>query len=251
MSNYPYSTSRSRSRKTGRVSSRLAQAEKKKVVRQTIFLSIVAVILLFGFIFVILPGVIRFALNLSDTGISLEQKDTFPPQVPIISAPAAATSQASLTIEGFAEADSQVIFVINGQEAEQVAVGSDGSFSQEVSLSEGENRIKAYSVDQEENESATSTTYTVIFDNTVPEISLTTPENGQEFVSKSNQSISVEGTTEPDARVFVNGRRYLADSEGLFKATVRLSEGDNTITLKAEDAAGQTAELEISVRFKE
>jgi bacillopeptidase F len=251
MPNYPYSTGGSRSRKTARVSSRLAQAEKKKVVRQTITLSVVGVILLLGFIFVILPGVIRFALNFSDTNFSFEPSDTIPPQVPIISAPAAATSEPTIEVTGFGEPNSQVIFVINGQEAEQVSVAEDGSFSQEVSLDEGENSLKAYSIDQADNESGNSTTYTVIFDNTPPSITLTHPENGQEFVSKANQSISVEGTTEPGARVFVNGRRHQADSEGAFKATIRLNEGDNTISLKAEDAAGQTDELEITVKFKE
>lgn len=251
MPNYPYSTRGSRSSRTGRVSSRLAQAEKKKVVRQTVILSFVAVILLLGFIFVILPAVTRFALSLSDTSFNVDNSDTFPPQVPIISAPVAATSSAQLAISGFGEAESEVVFVVNGREADRIDVDEDGTFSHKLSLTEGENTIRAYSIDKAENESGTSTTYTVIFDSEPPEIKLITPEDGQQFVSKANETITVEGEVEPNARVFVNGRRHTADSEGIFKASLRLNEGDNTITIRAEDVAGQTAKIEITVKYQE
>lgn len=237
--------------KTKKVASRLAKTEQKKIFQQTLLIIGAAIAVVIIFLFVILPAVIRLAVNLSEGTIGFEEQDTVPPQTPIVSAPPQATTESLVTISGFGEAGSTVRLVVNGAQAEQTTVDEEGAFAIDVGLEPGENTVTAYSIDPAENESGLSPEFTIISDNQAPEIVLTSPEDGQEFVSKQNQSITVEGTTEPDAFVFINGRRYRADEEGAFSASVRLSEGDNELQLRAEDQAGNETELTLTVSFKE
>lgn len=252
---YPYSTQSSSSsehrKKTQKVSSRLAKTEQKKVLQQTIIILLAAVVVVLVFLFVILPNVIRLAVNLSEGSLSFEESDTIPPQTPIVSAPSSATTEPTIVISGFGEADSTAQVVLNGAKAGQTQIDSEGAFQIEIGLEQGENTVAVYSVDAAGNESGVTSEYTVVFDNIVPTLELTTPEDGQEFVSKQNQSIPIEGTTEPRAYVFINGRRYRANEEGLFSAQLRLNEGDNEITIKLEDEAGNSQEQILKVTYRE
>lgn len=75
---------------------------------------------------------------------------------------------------------------------------------------------------------------------TPPALSITTPPDG--LVTTKN-SLEVTGKTEPEAAIFVNGVRAMADSAGLFRETIDLSRGLNvlTITSKKSHGAEQTA----------
>lgn len=247
----PYATKPAASRSTARVSSRLAKRQQKEILWQTVGIMVAAVGLVLLFIFAILPLVIRLFTNLSDGVISLDNADTLPPQVPILSAPPRATKDSTYLLSGYGEPESQVIVVHNQTDQLETQVSVEGSFEISIPLLEGENSLAAYSVDDAGNESALTTTYSLSFDQQAPTIELSAPTEGQEFVSKSQQSITVEGTTEPQAYIYINGRRYQANSEGIFKASVRLVEGDNQLAFKAEDAAGNVTEKTMVVTYRD
>ncbi len=235
--------------RTGNLPSRLAKREQKKAVRQTIIYLITAAVLVLAFIFVIVPGFLRFVASLSGNPTQ-DSSDTFPPQVPVIAAPYEATSSASVDISGYGEADSQVVFVLNGSELEKQQIGSDGNFKASIPLTEGENLLTAYAVDANNNESSTGRTYTIIYDPEPPKLEITEPQPDQQYELRKNQTITIKGTTEANARVRVNGRLVFASSEGAFSTTYQLGEGDNKLTIEAEDKAGNITSKELNVKFK-
>jgi uncharacterized protein YfaP (DUF2135 family) len=232
------------------VSSRLARHEQKKAMRQTIIYLGTAVILILAFIFVIMPGFLRFAASISGESDGFEVSDSIPPQVPFIAAPPQATSSASITITGYGEPESEIVYVVNGSELERGKIESDGTFTQDIELIEGENTITAFSIDASKNESDVGRVYSVVMDDTDPVIEISEPQPDQSFELRANQVITIKGKTEPNARVMINGRLAFANAEGEFSSTYQLQEGDNKLTIEAEDAAGNKSQTELTVKFR-
>lgn len=233
-----------------RVNSRLARHEQKKAMRQTIIYLGASVILIVAFIFVIMPGFLRLVASMGGSSLSDQNDDTIPPQIPFIAAPPQATSSAEIVISGYGEPESEVVFVLNGSEADRKTIDTEGNFEIELPLTEGENTIAAYSIDANKNESDVGRTYTVLMDNQAPEIEVSEPKPDQTIELRANQQLTVKGKTEPNARVMVNGRLAFADAEGNFSSTYQLSEGENKITIEAEDAAGNKGQTELMVTFR-
>lgn len=238
----------SRSNSTHIVSSRLAKREQKKLSQQILMFLLGAIGVVVLFWFVVLPATIRFVASLGGSD-SVGGDDTLPPQTPIFSAPLTATSSAKIILSGFAEAKSELVILQGGSEKTRTTVGDDGSFGLTLQLDPGENILSGYSVDEAGNESAESKRYTVMFDDEAPELEITEPVDGANVTLRKNQLTSVKGTTEPNAKVELNGRLVYADSEGAFNTTFQLNEGENQLQFKAIDEAGNTTEKAVKVTF--
>ena len=97
--------------------------------------------------------------------------DTVPP-VLTISNPTTGkiTNQASLTVEGVTNdatsSPAEVVILLNGTDVGTVTVGSDGSFSKDITLAEGTNSIVVTATDHAGQ--STSITLSVKLDTTVP-----------------------------------------------------------------------------------
>lgn len=235
---------------TQRVGSRLAKVESKKMMKQTVLFIVASVVLLVVFLFVIIPGLIRFISSGGDVN-QIVQSDTIPPQVPLISAPATATYSASIQLEGYGENQSELVVVLNGNEDQRAKIETnDGKFQVSVPLQEGENNIAFYAVDDAGNESALSKTYTILYDKNPPAIKMENPQDGQTIELLKNQNVTVKGTTEPGATVYVNGRRTYANTDGIFSSNYQLTEGENKIMIRVEDVAGNVSEQDLTVTFK-
>ena len=61
--------------------------------------------------------------------------------------------------------------------------------------------------------------------------------------------VTVKGKTAPLAEVAVNDQDLKADSKGNFTVTVLLDEGENYISVIANDADGNYAEKELTVTY--
>lgn len=67
----------------------------------------------------------------------------------------------------------------------------------------------------------------------------------------TNESrLQVRGMTAPAAEVFVNDLTLKADSKGNFSTTVMLDEGENIISVSANDVEGNYATEEIIVTYE-
>ena len=238
-------------RKNQRGSSRLLKKEERKMRKQTALYILLGLALLLLFIFILLPGIIRFFFAFFDKESPFEEVDDVPPQVPTLSStPPEATFSAQLDLTGFAEADSTVVFVLNGQELNQTQADEEGQFSEALSLLDGDNELTLYGLDQAGNESLQSKTYHIALDQEVPEIEIIQPEADSKIEFKKNRNTPIDGQTEANARVYLNDRLILADSEGHFQSTYYLDEGENQLHFVVTDQAGNQNELTIKVNFR-
>ncbi len=231
-------------------SSRLVRKERQKLVKQTFLLIIASILILFGFIFVVIPGFIRIINAFLSDASSLNPIDTLPPQVPIVSAPVQATNSAQLLITGFGEAGSTLVFLLNGNRDQEITIQDTGDFEIDATLLEGENTVSAYAIDAAKNESAVSKSYLVLLDTEKPSIQITNPSEGQEIQGRANQDLTITGKTEPKSRILINDRLVFPDSEGAFTHRIRLSEGENNLKFTVTDQGGNVLEQEYKVTFR-
>jgi bacillopeptidase F len=150
------------------------------------------------------------------------------------------TNEAEMIIEGTATPETSVEVLQNGEEAGFVEIGKNGSFMVDVELDEGENEFVAVTyVDGEE--ASESNPVTVMLDTDVPELTIESPEDGE---NTNRETATVEGTVSDDHldAVTVNGQETTV-IDGEFSQRILLDEGENVIEVVATDLAGnETAE---------
>lgn len=147
------------------------------------------------------------------------------------------TNESSILVSGTV---SDSVATVSGVTVNGVTATVNGeAFSATVPLSEGNNTLTVIGA----NSVGLTTTETVsgTLDTVPPEISITAPAAGQ-MVSEA--TFTVEGTASDDrsgiAGVTVNGAAATV-LNGTFSKTLTLTDGVNTITATATDAAGNTA----------
>jgi hypothetical protein len=122
-----YSSVYKNSYRGNRGNSRLLKKQEKEMRKQTFFFISLSIVLLLLFIFVIVPNLILLFFNFFDNDSGTEINNDLPPQAPILfQTPPEATFSAQLKLEGYADPDSRVIFVLNGNQVEEERVGQEG-----------------------------------------------------------------------------------------------------------------------------
>jgi hypothetical protein len=126
----------------------------------------------------------------------------------------------------------------------QAVVVRDFIFSTTVTLGEGAHVIEMLARDLAGNTALVTRSVTV--DTRAPAITLGFPY--EEVTRVSQKRLVVSGQTEPFATVVVNGETaFQVGRDGLFSTTVVLEDGENRITVKATDAAGNAATVSRTV----
>lgn len=232
-------------------SSRLVKREKSKIEKQTFYYLFFGIVILLLFIFLIVPNLIKLFFSVIDKDSPFVDKDTVPPQVPILSsAPVEATFSATLNLKGFAEPKSKVIFLVDSTKTAEVQVADDGQFEHELALADGQNELSIFGVDEAGNESLKTKTYLIARDSQAPTIEITEPKDGSVIELKKNRTVTIKGKTEPEAKVMINDRLVLADKDGNFSSNYYLAEGKNELRFVATDKATNKTELTIEVEFR-
>ncbi len=239
---------RSTSSSTQYASSRRAKLEQKQLTRQLVIFIGLTVGVIVVFIFVVIPTLIRILASLS--GNLPTAADDVPVQIPFVSAPVPATSSASIKLSGFSQKGYTVAIVDNGQPPVKQLASDDGSFQVDVNLEKGDNKIIVFAIDQNNKESAPTSEMSIIFDDEKPLLEVTKPTENQSMQGKQNQALTVEGKSDPNTKVYINGRLVFVKEDGAFSSIVQLQEGDNTLDIKAVDQAGNTTEKQIKVTFR-
>ncbi|MBU0576849.1 hypothetical protein KJ654_04315 [Patescibacteria group bacterium] len=231
--------------------SRLSRKQQQQMMHQTVLIVVVALSLLVAFIFFIMPQFLSLADSiLNGPSILNEDQDQIPPQTPILAVPVSATNSASLLISGIGEMASQVVLILNGEKLEEVKIDDKGEFKFKVSLIEGGNALAVYSIDEAGNESVQTREYKVTLDTEAPVLEVSSPEDGSTIELRKNQIITIIGTTESQAKVFINDRLVYAKADGSFSMSYKLEEGENKLKFKAIDRGGNESEKEITVKFR-
>lgn len=237
--------------KKGYASSRLTKREKSRIQKQSFYYLFLGLIILLLFIFLIMPNLIRLFFAIIDGDSPLVEKDTVPPQVPVLSSnPTEATFSASLDLKGFAEPKSKVIFLLNSAKSAEVEVSEEGQFEHELELADGENELSIFGIDEAGNESLKTRSYTITRDSEAPILEIEEPKDGLVIELKKNRTTTIMGKTEPNTKVIINGRMVLADEDGNFSSNYYLAEGKNELEFEAIDKATNKTNKKIEVEFR-
>lgn len=176
--------------------------------------------------------------------------DTVAPAPPYLSEIPSATQNDFIDLSGKAEAGIKVILNIDGSKESETISDSEGSFSfTGIKVGVFPSTIYITAIDDSNNESKKSQVYTIVKDDAPPELEVITPKSGEE-VKSTGHTYKVTGKSEPETTVTVNGQLAIINQEGEFSVSIRLEEGDNTLTVKTKDVAGNETEQKVYVRFK-
>ncbi len=231
--------------------SRIVKREHDRLLKQTMTWSLIALGLLLLFLFIILPNAPRLLASIVDGDAVFGQEDTIPPQVPIFNSPPTATNTRQIEVSGFAEAKSQVLIVLNGNQIADLTTSDDAIFKQSIDLQEGENYLQAFSKDATGNESNLSKEYVITLDTQAPSLAFSeTIQDGMQVVGKDNKSFTISGLTEQNAKVAINDRFLFARPDGSFSYQIQLNEGENLLTIVITDKANNVFEQELRVNYK-
>ncbi|MBM4248088.1 MAG: hypothetical protein FJ149_01360 [Euryarchaeota archaeon] len=174
--------------------------------------------------------------NFQNLSVSI-RRDTVPPKL-VVESPAPdlplLTNRRELLVEGGTDG----VSVSAGNVTAEVL---QGRFRVVLHLAEGENRIEVVAADEAQNRA--TVVLSVALDTRPPFLQLVSPPEG---LTTNVASLSVTGVTEPGAAVTVNGVAAV-NTNGSFAHAVRLVSGDNTVTVRAVDAAGNAATLNRTV----
>ena len=173
--------------------------------------------------------------------------DTTSPDAPEITSPkdGDATNDDPLTVAGTGEAGS-TITVKDGEDSVcEAVVASDGKWSCEVSLDEGDHTLTATSEDKAGNKSDPSDPVTITVDTAAPDApEITSPKDGD---ATNDDPLTVAGTGEAGSTITVkDGDKSVCETVvpagGNWECKADLGDGDHTLTATSEDKAGNVSD---------
>ncbi len=176
-------------------------------------------------------------------------EDVVPPQIPVLSPLVEATNSATIKVDGFTQAKVEVDAFINDQQVANTNSDDQGKFKLEFKLNDGSNKIQVKAKDKAGNVSR-SVVKTVVFDKKGVDVTIDQPKDGSEIFGQNSQNVTFTGkVTKTDATVTINGNYARVDANGNFNLVVSLSQGDNNVSVKATDKAGNTVEKVVKVKL--
>ncbi len=230
-----------------RLSKRIEQKTKKNLA-----LSILGIILI---ILLVLKFGIPLLVNLSTLMSGSQNKTETKVQNPSFIAPPVldsfpqATSSGNIVISGIDSKNQTINLYINDELTDTTKTQDDGRFSFKESIKPGDSSIKTKAVINDK-ESDFSNTITTSFKNAPPSLNINSPSDSQTF-SKDQNAVEIKGTTDPDVKVTINGLWAITDSLGKFSYSLPLQNGENKITVIAQDTAGNQTKKEITVSLSQ
>lgn len=156
-----------------------------------------------------------------------------------------ATNSASLIVSGSTSNFDVVRILVNDAEAAEVKVLDADSFTKEVTgLKAGDNTVQVIAETENGKNTKESEAIKVLYKNTKPKLEIAEPAEG---AKTTEREITIKGKTDEDNSVFINGSPATVTAGGAFEDEVRLVEGENKITIEAEDIAGNTETKTVTV----
>lgn len=222
----------------------------ERKTRSNFALSVLGIILIILLAFKFgIPFLINLSLFLSGSQNKEEVKVQSPSFIapPVLDSLPQATASADIIISGIAAKKQKINLYINDNLVNTTITTDDGKFSFKEVVKPGENTIKAKTVINEK-ESDFSNVITVTLKNAPPYLNIASPFNGQSF-SKDQNIINVQGTTDSNVKITVNGFRAITGNNGNFSYNLSLQSGDNLIKISAIDLAGNKTVKEIKITY--
>ncbi len=231
--------------------SRLERQADEQITKKTVILGFLTVVLVILLLIFGLPLLIKFSVLLgegkSKKSDQVEER-VLPPLAPRLVLPYEATNSATIKITGFAESKVTVELLKNQMSIGKTEVTENGDFGfDNISLDEGKNEFAAVASTEKSGSGDDSKTITVVYDKTVPELSLSNPS--EDSLSVDYADFDIVGKTEPGCSVSINNRITAVDSEGNFKLKWQLNMGKNDLEITSTDLAGNSTKKKISITY--
>lgn len=161
-----------------------------------------------------------------------------------------ATNSATLQISGKGTPKLQAIIYVNDKEYKKLPVADDGTFTQsDIAVDEGSVTVSAKLADEKGALSDLSNVITTLIDRKPPTLEITKPDDNT-TVNDGTHRVTVEGTSEEDARITINGRIVVTRSDGTFAYRMPITDGANKLNVVASDAAGNQTTVERNVIYQ-
>ncbi|GGI15435.1 S8 family serine peptidase [Gottfriedia solisilvae] len=153
------------------------------------------------------------------------------------------TNQSQTEVKGTAIPSSPVIIQNNGKDIATGTSKADGTFSIPIKLKDGSNNITAVSVTKD-GKTEPSESVKVTLDQKNPTISI------KDIDSVKGFDYIIHGSAKDDYldSVYVNGQQIDVDSKGIFKHTITLVKGKNSVDIQAKDKAGNIEKKSIEIK---
>lgn len=141
----------------------------------------------------------------------------------------------------------QIEVALNGSVTTTVPLLSDGRFTGgSLTLPDGTSTVTVRLLDGRTEVAVSSAT--VVVDRVAPALAITRPKAGQ---SVEGPELVIEGKTEPDAEVTVNGRALRPNPDGTFSDRITAPIGPLTLQIAAKDKAGNETKTAIAFTVKQ
>jgi hypothetical protein len=232
--------------------SRLSRVKKKRESRRAVVYIVIAIAIILAMITWGVPLMARLAglLITEDTGVGGVTE--LRPTPPVFSDIPESTSEDVVTVGGFAQPGVEVALYLDGIEYEKKLTDDAGVFEfDSIQLSEGENWVYAVSISSRGQESEQSKRYTILVDRTAPELTLSSPGDGEVFRGQGQRITIFQGIVEEDGvKVYVGERMAIVSTDGTFELAYQLIEGDQDVIVKAIDKAGNETEKTLKLRWE-
>ena len=161
--------------------------------------------------------------------------------------PVTATNSAAIEVEGSAQDYDKLMFYINDDIVEEVAVRGK-TFSEVIEgLVPGENTVYVKAVSKDGKHTDESEIYTIMYADKPPEITVDSPRDND---TVRLADLKISGSTKPGANLRINNQPVVVGFGGSFNTSIRLKEGDNELHFTATDIAGNSATLEMKVKYE-
>ena len=215
--------------------------------KKTLTFSLGGIILLIVLLFFFgIPLLEKVAVLTSRNETSAEETDdgvivVLPPD---LRSDFSATNSAEINLAGTADEGDTVKLYKDGKLTGEAEVKDDASFVfKHVELKEGTNIFKAKTF-KGDKESRLSEALTISYRKEAPKLSIDYPSEGQGISNKDGDRLQIEGSTNPESSVTINGSLTVVDDEGKFKYVMPIKGGENVIKAVSTDDAGNKTELE-------
>ncbi len=219
------------------------QSQKNLILSLLGLAAVVFLFVKFGIPFIADLGFLSSKIASKSSGPSSKTNDSFLTS-PTLDNMQDATNSAQIKLTGFSTTGKVIAIYLNGSLSKKLSIKDDGAFESTLSLSEGENIIKAQAIDGN-RESDFSGSITILYKNTPPSLSVDVSDGS----TVKNSPLNVTGKTDLDVKVTVNDFWAIVDSSGNYSYNLSLKNGDNQIKVVATDKAGNKAEKSIKINY--
>ncbi len=157
-----------------------------------------------------------------------------------------ATASASITLKGSGSKKTKIALYNNNTRVQTTLADANGNYTfNNITLKEGDNSFQTKNIiENGESDYSNKVRVKLLVKN--PSLEITSPSDGDKF-NMSQSPIQIKGKTDPDVKVTVNDFWAIVDTMGNYTYSYPLKDGDNTLSVKATDKAGNVTTREIKI----